>query len=60
VHANVPLIPPHLDRDQVLKTAKAEFSGVPAFVHIVEEGVRETVVSTVRSRLRHVTGSHDA
>jgi pyruvate dehydrogenase (quinone) len=56
----VPLIPPHLDRDQVLKTAKAEFAGDPAFVHIVEEGVCETVVSTVRSRLRHVTGSHDA
>ena len=59
VDANVPLIPPHLVRDQVLKTAKAEFSGDPAFFHIVEEGVRETVVSTVRSRFRHVTGSHD-
>jgi pyruvate dehydrogenase (quinone) len=52
VDPNVPLIPPHLTRDQVLKTAKAEFSGDPAFFSIVEETARESVLATVRGRLR--------
>jgi pyruvate dehydrogenase (quinone) len=51
VDPDIPLIPPHLTRDQVLKTAKAEFGGDPAFFGIVEEGLRETVVSTVKARL---------
>ena len=51
VDANVPLIPPHLTADQVLKTAKAEFQGDPAFFGIVEEGLRETVVAKVRGVL---------
>ena len=50
VDAAVPLIPPHLVGEQVLKTAKAEFSGDPAFFAILEEGIRETVVSAVRAR----------
>lgn len=50
VDANIPLIPPHLTRDQLLKTAKAEFSGDPAFFGIVTEGVRETLIATVRGR----------
>jgi pyruvate dehydrogenase (quinone) len=52
VDAAVPLIPPHLVGEQVLKTAKAEFSGDPAFFAILEEGIRETIVSAVRARLR--------
>lgn len=51
VDADVPLIPPHLTAAQVLATARAEFAGDPAFFGIVEAGVRETVVSTVRARL---------
>jgi hypothetical protein len=47
VDADLPLISPHLTRDQVLKTAKAEFSGDPAFIGIVAEGLRETVGATV-------------
>jgi pyruvate dehydrogenase (quinone) len=50
VDADVPLVPPHLTADQVLKTAKAEFQGDPAFFGIVEEGLRETVVATVQAR----------
>ncbi len=50
VDANVPLIPPHLTMDQVLKTARAEFSGDPAFFGIVKEGLRETVVATLKGR----------
>lgn len=58
VDANVPLIPPHLTASQVLLTAKAEFSGDPAFFGIVAEGVRETVVSKAKAVLgRH--GSSD-
>ena len=49
VDADIPLIPPHLTADQVLKTAKAEFSGDPAFFGILADGVRETVVSTVKA-----------
>lgn len=59
VDANVPLIPPHLTADQVLKTAKAEFQGDPAFFGILEEGVRETVVSTVKARLSHLSRKDD-
>ena len=51
VDADVPLIPPHLTRDQVLQTAKAEFSGDPAFFGIVTDGLRETVGAAVRARL---------
>ena len=51
VDADIPLIPPHLTADQVLKTAKAEFQGDPAFFGILTEGIRETVVSTVKARL---------
>ena len=51
VDANIPLIPPHLVADQVLKIAKAEFSGDPAFFGILTEGIRETIVATVKSRL---------
>ena len=51
VDANIPLIPPHLTADQLLKTAKAEFTGDPAFFGIVADGVRETVVSAVKARL---------
>ena len=51
VDADIPLIPPHLTLSQLLLTAKAEFSGDPAFFGIVSAGVRETVVSEVRSRL---------
>jgi pyruvate dehydrogenase (quinone) len=46
----VPLIPPHLVGDQVLKTAKAVFSGDPAFFAILEDGFRETIVSAVKAR----------
>ncbi|HEY0237330.1 MAG TPA: thiamine pyrophosphate-dependent enzyme, partial [Friedmanniella sp.] len=53
VDANVPLIPPHLTADQVLQTAKAEFTGDPAFFGIVAEGLRETVVSKARAVLGH-------
>lgn len=53
VDPDVPLIPPHLTRDQVLKTMKAEFSGDPAFLGIVAEGARETVLASVRARLHH-------
>ncbi len=53
VDANVPLIPPHLTADQVMKTAKAEFSGDPAFFGIVKEGLRETVVAAVLGRTGH-------
>lgn len=52
VDPNIPLIPPHLTGDQVLKTAKAEFSGDPAFFRIVAEGVRETVFASLKGRLR--------
>jgi len=58
IDADVPLIPPHLTRDQVLKTAKAEFSGDPAFFGIVVEGLRETVGATIRSRT-HRTHTED-
>ena len=51
VDANVPLIPPHLTAGQVLKTAKAEFGGDPAFFGILEEGLRETVVAAVKARI---------
>ena len=51
VDADVPLIPPHLTASQVLLTAKAEFSGDPAFFGIVAEGVRETVVSKAKAVL---------
>lgn len=57
VDANVPLIPPHLTASQVLLTAKAEFSGDPAFFSIVTEGVRTSVVAAATSRLRGVLGS---
>jgi thiamine pyrophosphate-dependent acetolactate synthase large subunit-like protein len=50
VDPNIPIIPPHLTADQVLNTAKAEFQGDPAFFSIVAEGVRETVVATVKGR----------
>ena len=50
VDAAVPLIPPHLVGDQVLKTAKAVFSGDPAFFTILEDGVRQTIVSAVKAR----------
>lgn len=50
VDADVPLIPPHLTLDQVMKTAKAEFSGDPAFFGIVTEGVRETAGAFIRAR----------
>jgi pyruvate dehydrogenase (quinone) len=50
VDPDVPLVPPHLTADQLLKTAKAEFSGDPAFFGIVKEGLRETVVATLRGR----------
>ena len=50
VDADIPLIPPHLTSDQVLRTAQAEFSGDPAFFRIVTEGLRETVEATVRAR----------
>ena len=53
VDANVPLVPPHLTASQVLLTAKAEFSGDPAFFGIVAEGVRETVVSKAKAVLGH-------
>ncbi len=53
VDPDIPLIPPHLTRDQVMKTAKAEFSGDPAFFGILEEGVRESVLATIRGRLHH-------
>jgi len=53
VDPNVPLIPPHLTASQVLLTAKAEFSGDPAFFGIVAEGVRETVVSKAKAVLGH-------
>ncbi|GAB2581746.1 thiamine pyrophosphate-requiring protein [Microlunatus antarcticus] len=54
VDANVPLIPPHLTADQVLQTAKAEFSGDPAFFGIVADGVRESVVAKAKAVLgRH-------
>jgi pyruvate dehydrogenase (quinone) len=52
VDADVPLIPPHLTRDQVLKTARAEFAGDPAFFGIVADGLRETVGATLRARVR--------
>ena len=56
VDADVPLIPPHLTASQVLLTAKAEFSGDPAFFGIVAEGVRETVVSKAKAVLgRHAS-----
>ena len=57
VDANVPLVPPHLIGDQVLKTAKAEFTGDPAFFGIVTEGFRETVAATLRARLHSSEGS---
>ena len=50
VDANIPLIPPHVTRDQVMKTAKAEFSGDPAFFGIVADGLRETVGAYVHAR----------
>ena len=59
VDADVPLIPPHLTADEALKTAKAEFHGDPAFFGILTEGVRETVVSTVRARLHQLGGRSD-
>ncbi|MBA8795038.1 pyruvate dehydrogenase (quinone) [Friedmanniella endophytica] len=51
VDADIPLIPPHLTADQVIKTAKAEFRGDPAFFGIVAEGVRESVVAKVKGLL---------
>jgi pyruvate dehydrogenase (quinone) len=59
VDANIPLIPPHLVGDQLMKIAKAEFSGDPAFFGILTEGIRETVLATVRART-HRTKSHDS
>lgn len=53
VDANIPLIPPHLTADQLMKTAKAEFSGDPAFFGIVKVGLRETVAATVLGRAGH-------
>jgi pyruvate dehydrogenase (quinone) len=50
VDADIPLIPPHLMGDQVMKIAKAEFAGDPAFFGIVAEGVRETVLAAIRAR----------
>ncbi|MFI7606265.1 thiamine pyrophosphate-requiring protein [Micromonospora sp. NPDC049366] len=49
VDADVPLIPPHVVRDQVVQTMKAEFSGDPAFFTIAEDVVEESVVSTVKA-----------
>jgi pyruvate dehydrogenase (quinone) len=51
VDADIPLIPPHLTADQLLKTARAEFTGDPAFFGIVADGVRESVVSAVKARI---------
>jgi pyruvate dehydrogenase (quinone) len=56
VDADIPLIPPHLTTDQLVKTAKAEFTGDPAFFGIVSEGLRETVVSVLKGRSRHHDG----
>jgi pyruvate dehydrogenase (quinone) len=60
VDANIPLIPPHLIGDQLLKTAKAEFSGDPAFFAILTEGLRETVLATVRARTHRTKPSGSA
>jgi pyruvate dehydrogenase (quinone) len=54
VDANVPLIPPHLTADQVLQTAKAEFSGDPAFFGILADGTRETIISGVKAGLHRL------
>ena len=55
VDANIPLIPPHLVGDQLMKIAKAEFAGDPAFFGILTEGFRETVLATVRARTHRST-----
>lgn len=52
----IPLIPPHLTADQLIKTAKAEFSGDPAFFDIVTDGARETIGAVLR---RHSPFGHD-
>ncbi len=51
VDADVPLIPPHLTREQVFDTMKAEFKGDPAFFAVAVDTARETVLATVRARL---------
>ena len=59
VDADVPMIPPHLTTSQVLNTAKAVFSGDPAFFSIVTEGARTSVVAAAKARLEGVLGSGD-
>lgn len=59
VDADVPLIPPHLIKEQVFQTMKAEFSGDPAFFTIAEDVVAETVGSTVKSELHRLMGRPD-
>ena len=51
VDADVPLIPPHVTREQVFQTMKAEFKGDPDFFDIAVDTVRETIGATVRARL---------
>ncbi len=58
VDPSIPLIPPHLTADQVMKTAKAAFSGDPAFFDILTDGVRETVGAVLR-RHNPFSGSGD-
>jgi pyruvate dehydrogenase (quinone) len=57
VDPDVPMIPPHVSRDQVVSTAKSLLKGDPATKGIVVEGVRETIGAAARAVGRHLPGA---
>ncbi|NAZ82649.1 thiamine pyrophosphate-requiring protein [Kineococcus sp. R8] len=56
VDPNVPMIPPHVSRQQLLGTAVSQLRGDPAAKDIVVEGARETLGAAARAVVRHVRG----
>ena len=56
VDPNVPMIPPHVSREQLLNTVKSQLHGDPAGKEIVVEGLRETVGAAARALGKHLPG----
>lgn len=56
VDPNVPMIPPHVSREQVVNTVRSQLRGDPAAKEIVVEGVRETVGAAARALGKHLPG----
>ncbi|MFB9375810.1 thiamine pyrophosphate-requiring protein [Kineococcus gynurae] len=52
VDPTVPMIPPHVSKEQVLATLASQLKGDPAAGHIVLEGARETVGAAARALTR--------